>query len=594
VTPSDPGAPPAARASGCSRLAALGPSDPPAAAVRIPGAARGRGAAAIVVLLALPCLLAWGGRARVAGAVAADHPLASEAGAEMLRRGGNAVDAAVAAALSSGVVQPSGSGLGGGGFAVVVGPGAGGAQVVTALDFRETAPGAATRDSFAPDPQGKAPSSTEGGLAVATPSEAFGLLELHDRYGRLPLRAVVAPAIRQAERGVAPGPHLSASLAKVDAEGCAATGSCLADRLFARPSAGKTPSGVWRRPALGKALRALVATHGQAFRDGWVAQDVVDAVRAAGGVLTREDLRAYRVRELAPLRGSYGARTVVTMPPPSSGGVALLQLLAVAADGVPCEVEAAKHVMAERAAMGGDASPEVLAARLDPARVAAIRADCVPGGAAAARTQPPSHYAPPRDPPRDAGTLHISAMDGDGWAVALTTTINTSFGSRVVAPRSGILLNNQMDDFATRPGQPNAFGLVQGEENAIAPGKRPLSSMTPAVVLDAAGRPEVVAGASGGPFIITATYQTLRAVLDGRMAPRTAVFVPRWHHQWLPDTLVLEPNHPMRAALEARGHVVREAPGFSAVQIVQRRLDGTFDAASDPRKHGSPAIVAAQ
>jgi gamma-glutamyltranspeptidase/glutathione hydrolase len=182
-------------------------------------------------------------------------------------------------------------------------------------------------------------------------------------------------------------------------------------------------------------------------------------------------------------------------------------------------------------------------------------------------------------------------MDEDGWAVALTTTINTSFGSKVVAPRSGILLNNQMDDFATKPGVPNAFGLVQGEENAIAPGKRPLSSMTPTVALDAQGRPEAVAGASGGPFIITATYQALRAVLDGRLAPNTAVFVPRWHHQWLPDALFLEPRHPLRGALEARGHTVREQEGFSAVQIARRRPDGSFEAASDPRKHGAPAVV---
>jgi gamma-glutamyltranspeptidase/glutathione hydrolase len=365
------------------------------------------------------------------------------------------------------------------------------------------------------------------------------------------------------------------------------------EALFGRaPLAAHDPDARrWRRKALGRALRALVATHGRAFRDGWVARDMVEAVRASGGVLAPGDLRDYRVRELVPLEGRYGRRTVLAMPPPSSGGVALLQLLAVAADGVPCEIEAAKHVMAERARMGGDATPESLAARLAPARTDAIRADCAPGGAAAEKTLPPDHYAPPRAPPRDDGTLHISVMDAEGWAVALTTTINTSFGSRVVAPRSGILLNNQMDDFAARPGQPNAFGLVQGEENAIAPGKRPLSSMTPTVVLDAGGRPEAVAGASGGPFIITATYQALRPVLDGRMAPRTAVFVPRWHHQWLPDSLLLEPRHPQREALEARGHAVKEVEGFSAVQIVQRLPDGSFEAASDPRKHGSPAVV---
>jgi gamma-glutamyltranspeptidase/glutathione hydrolase len=520
------------------------------------------GVAALLALLSL--LPAEARPSRTRGVVAADHPLASQAGAELLAAGGNAVDAAVAAALSSGVVQPAGSGLGGGGFAVVAGPGG----VSSALDFREVAPAAAARDLFA----GGA-SSREGGLAVAVPAEAFGLIELHARHGRLSLARVAAPAIAQANGGFETGAHLARALVEIPSM----------QTLFGPEN---------RRTGLARALRALVSTRGRAFRDGWVARDMVDAVRAAGGVLTRADLVAYKVRERPVLRGTYGSRTVLTMPPPSSGGVALLTLLAVDADSPHCRVEAAKHAMAARAALGGDpdflppaTQPYDASAALSAARIGAIRADCGPA------TFPAEHYASMAAPPDDHGTLHISVLDADGWAVALTTTINTSFGSRVVAPASGIVLNNQMDDFTARPGQPNAFGLIQGEANAVAPGKRPLSSMTPTIVLDAAGAPELAAGASGGPFIITATAQVVRAVLDDGVSPAEAVAAPRWHHQWLPDAVLLEPDHPDEAALRAAGHVIKPVTGFSAVQVAQRLPDGTFRAASDPRKGGAPAAV---
>lgn len=517
----------------------------------------------LVALILAGCAEVEAARRPLGGAVAADHPLASEAGAEALRAGGNAVDAAIAAALSSGVVQPAGSGLGGGGFAIVVAPDGG----ATVLDFREVAPAAATVGMF----QGGA-SSRLGGLAVAVPVEGIGLAELHRRFGRLPARKVVSPAVVQAERGFETGAHLAKGL--LDHPDMAA--------LFSPGN---------RRPALARALRSWAESHGEAFRTGWVAKDLVAATRAAGGILTEADLAAYQVVERTPLRGAYGPWSVITMPPPSSGGFALLQMLGATAgvDRVACDVEAAKFAMATRAAQGGDPAFVTwdVAAELAPARLDAVRADC------GARTFPPDHYAPPSAPPSDAGTLHISVMDAEGWAVALTTTINTSFGSKVIAPESGIVLNNQMDDFAARPGEPNAFGLVQGVANAVAPGKRPLSSMTPTVVLDASGRAAVVVGGSGGPTIITATFQVLRAVLDDAADPSVAVSAPRWHHQWLPDKLFVEPAHPDRAAFEAAGHVVQEQPAFSAVQVVVRR-DGAFSAASDPRKGGAPAIVAPQ
>jgi gamma-glutamyltranspeptidase/glutathione hydrolase len=492
--------------------------------------------------------------------VAADHPLASAAGTRVLADGGNAVDAAIAAALDSGVVQPSGSGLGGGGFAVVVRPN--GEALV--LDFRETAPGAATRDMYA----GGA-SSTRGGLAVAVPSEGLGLVELHRKAGRISLAKVAAPAIGDAERGFETGKHL-------------------AESLLAAPDMASLFGEGNKRPALATALHALVDTDGEAFRSGWVAQDLVDATTAAGGILTMADLAAYQVKERKPLVGSWEGHTIVTMPPPSSGGVALLQMLG-ATEGthdVHCDVEAAKHAMADRANFGGD--PDFVtvdgAKLLAKERIAAFRADCGPA------TFPPEHYGAFATPD-DHGTLHISVIDGDGMAVALTTTINTSFGSHVVAPKSGIVLNDEMDDFTTRPGQPNAFGLMQGENNAIAPGKRPLSSMTPTVVLDAEHRPELAIGASGGPWIITGTYQVLRRILEDHVAPELAVAAPRWHHQWQPNVVSVDAGFTPADALRQHGHEVKEAKNASAVQAVERLPDGTLLAGSDPRKYGQAAIV---
>ncbi len=495
------------------------------------------------------------------GAVAADHPLASAAGAQILRSGGNAADAAVAAALVLGVVHPSGSGLGGGGFALVARPGE-----QTVLDFRETAPAAATADMFLKE----GTSSTKGGLAVAVPSEAFGLVELQRRYGRMEWAKVVMPAIQIAEEGAPASRHLQRALLSTPAMSL----------LFKDWAAGDT-----RRPNLTNALRSLATSRGELFRKGWVADDIVAAVRAAGGVLSAEDLLNYKVETRTPLRGSYDGLTVLTMPRPSSGGTALLEMLG-ATEGVSavhCEIEAAKHAMARRALTGGDvdagSGPVV-----DPARIARIRADC------GAKTFPADHYGAMIDPPRDGGTTHISVIDSSGLAVALTSTINTSFGSQVVAPKSGILLNNEMDDFTTKPGQPNAFGLVQSAANAVAPGKRPLSSMTPTILLDASGRPVMVAGASGGPFIITSTYQTIRNVLDRHMSPQYAVSMPRWHHQWQPDAVMLEGGHPSQTLLVQAGHTIQPVQGFSAAQAVTF-FEGVYMGGADPRKGGEAVVV---
>lgn len=506
-----------------------------------------------------PNPIRFDGSVPVGGAVAADHPLASEAGAEVLRGGGNAVDAAIAAALASGVVQPSGSGLGGGGFAVVVPP----RGEAVAIDFREVAPAGASMEAFA-----GGGSSTVGGLAVAVPTQGIGLADLHTRFGRASLSTIAAPAVRLATDGFPTGAWLE-SARKTSPE---------MEALFLVGN---------RQPRLAEALQAWAATNGEATRTGWIAQDFVDTAQRTGGTLTMADLAAYRVEPRTPLRGVFAGRTLVTMPPPSSGGIALLQLAGAvwAETSLHCEVEAAKFAMADRSAWGGDPAfanvnvPALLSAE----RFAAVRADC------ADHTFLPEHYGRALPVPDDHGTLHVSVMDAEGWAVALTTTINTSFGSKLIAGRSGIVLNNEMDDFATRLGAPNAFGLVQGTQNAVQPGKRPLSSMTPTVVLDAAGRPEVVVGGSGGPFIITGTWQVLRRILVDNIPAAEAVAAPRWHHQWMPNAVLSEADFAGNDSLRAAGHDVRivERP-FSAIQAVRRTPEG-FEAGSDPRKSGAPA-----
>ena len=522
------------------------------------------------------------------GMVAADNLLASQAGAEVIQRGGNAVDAAIAAALSSGVVMPSGSGLGGGGFAVV----SMGGQHYT-LDFREVAPAKAHRDMFL-DARGEVVPklSTEGGLAVAVPSEGRGLSALHRKYGRLTLAQIAAPAVRQATEGFEVGAHLAGSLSRLPG---------VAPLLFGAPTVPNEGELV-RRVALASTIRTWAKSGGEALNVGPIAKELASAAQAAGGVLTAEDLAAVAPKERAPLVGKYRGYTLVTMPPPSSGGAVLLQLLA-ALEGFEIQelghnssahvhllAELMKHAYADRARVMGD--PDFVKVPVDallaPARIAEIQRSVWPS-----RTFPSDRYGAPIDAPRDAGTLHVSALDASGLAVALTTTINTSFGSQVFAPKSGVLLNNQMDDFVAKPGVPNAFGLIGLESNAITPGKRPLSSMTPTIVYDAQGRVVMVVGASGGSTIISATLQIICNVLDFGMDPAEALAAPRMHHQWMPDLVNLDVGFPedVVRGLESRGHTVKVSEHFSAAQVIVWGADGQMTAASDPRKGGAPAAA---
>ncbi|MCC6748543.1 MAG: gamma-glutamyltransferase [Deltaproteobacteria bacterium] len=542
------------------------------------------------------------------GMVAADHPLASRAGLELLRQGGNAVDAACATVFALGVVNPAGSGLGGGGFLMVHVPGEAAPRI---LDFRETAPGKAHRAMFLGAGVPRA-ASQRGGLAVAVPGEVRGCAEALRRYGKLPLAKVLAPALRLARGGFPVGRHLAAATLHL---GPALSTSEELKREFLSQSRPLRPGELLRRPLLAQTLALLAQQGPDAFYRGRIGRDLLERVAASGGILGAEDLASYKVVERAPLRVTYRGHEVFTMPPPSSGGVALVQVLGMlgrrplaplghnSSRYLHRVAEALKHAFADRARFLGDTDfVKVPVERLtSPALAAELERRL------GERVLAPNRYgsAPsPVAPPSDGGTSHVSVIDGRGMAVALTTTINTPFGALVAGRRSGVILNNEMDDFSTRPGKPNAFGLVQSEANAIAPGKRPLSSMSPTLVLKG-GRTVLALGASGGPTIITATLQVLLNVLDFELELGEAVARSRIHHQGQPNELLVERDLPedVRSALAYRGHHVKEvARPYTAVQAVQVREDPAAPpapgatasrprllGAADPRKHGAPA-----
>lgn len=526
------------------------------------------------------------------GVVAADHPAASEAGADMLRRGGNVVDAAVATSFALSVVRPASCGIGGGGFMLIWDARK---RQAVALDYRERAPMAATADMFAKDPQG----SRLGGKAVAVPGTVAGLCYALKEYGTLELHVVLGPAIALAKSQPPLDDH--------DRD--------IQRGLEKRPSAQGTPRQVSdmssyrlagdESPQL-NALRLLAKEGPDAFYQGEIARAIVATVERTGGVMSLEDLAEMKPVVRQPLRGTFGDLQILTMPPPSSGGIAILETLGILAAydaqhpdkplksldrrspvAIHRIAEALKHAFADRAEYLGD--PDFVDVPtdklLDPARLARLARKID-----AANTLPPESYGR-FEPPKDAGTSHFSVMDAEGNAVACTETINLSYGSHVVVPNYGIVLNNEMDDFTSVPGKPNAFGLLQSAQNAISPRKKPLSSMSPTFVFKA-GDPNPVAavGASGGPRIITSTLQIMLNSTFYDLSPGQAVQSPRFHHQWMPNELLLEPSLDQKVSKELTlfGHRTQAQGALAVGQLVRRQKDGLWGA-SDPRKGGRPA-----
>lgn len=529
------------------------------------------------------------------GMVVTEQHEASEAGVAILQAGGNAVDAAVAVGYALAVVDPCCGNLGGGGFMLI--RHADGRA--TFLDFRETAPAAAGPAMYL-DASGKPERdrSLYGYLAVGVPGTVMGLDKALAEYGRLDRARVMAPAIGLARDGFVLGEH--------DAKGLAGR----AERLAADPAAAKVflrPDGkAWQvgerlvQADLARTLGLIAEQGPDVFYRGPVAAAVASASAANGGIMTAADFAAYTVLETAPLSCGYRGYRIVSAPPPSSGGAVLCEMLNIlsgwdvaalpprSARAVHLTAEAMRRAYHDRNAELGD--PAFVANPLDrllsPAYADTLRAGIDPDRATPSTALPGAVASKERPQ-----TTHYSVIDADGNAVAVTYTLNGGFGAAVMAPGTGFLLNNEMDDFATAPNTANLYGLVQGEANAIAPGKRPLSSMTPTIV-EQDGKPVLVLGSPGGPRITTAVLQTLIDIIDHRLSPAEAVAAPRFHHQWLPDTLYYERGGlgaDAFADLMVMGYLLREQASWSAVELIAIGEDGLRVGVSDPRRPAGAA-----
>jgi len=537
-------------------------------------------------------------------AVAADHEAASRAGAEILARGGNAVDAAVATSFTLAVVRPQSCGLGGSGFMLIHRMGHG----PIALDFRETAPAAALRERYLGENGRPIPGATRfGGGAVAAPSQVQGLLHALERYGsgRVSRRDVIAPAIRVAAEPLIADRHVCRASREICDEltadpDFARRFSELYSR-FTRDGKPLDPGDAVDRRDMVETLTIIAERGIDGVRDGRLADAMVQAAQQSGGALRHADLREYQVRERDPIVTRFGPFEVIGMPPPSSGGAVTAQVLQVLAlhaaehgawranDPASAHllVEAIKHAFADRASRLGDDAEDV---RRDVAWMTSQqRARQVLSAFDPTRTRPTDFYGKLATP-EDSGTSHYCVVDGEGNAVSGTDTVNLTFGSLILVPGTGIILNNEIDDFVIDPETPNAFGLRESPRNLFSPGRRPLSSMSPAIVLRD-GRAELIAGASGGPRIISATLETILYAIVCGMDLDDAVAAPRLHHQWLPDEIWLSrtTSRDVVAGLLDRGHTVRWYPGTGGhVQAIGRRGDG-WRAVCDPDKGGRPA-----
>jgi len=509
------------------------------------------------------------------GMVVSSQHLASDAGAEILRAGGNAVDAAVATGYAQAVTNPCCANIGGGGFMVI--------HLAkddrdTFLNFRETAPAAATRTMYldaAGNPVKGA--SLYGYLAVGVPGSVLGLDTALQRYGTLPREQVMAPAIRLARegfiltRGDTDILDAGAKLLKQDP---------VAAKIFFHPDGSAfKPGDRLVQTDLADTLEAIAKGGPDAFYKGAVAQKVEAAMKAGGGIMTAQDFAAYTVTETAPVTCSYRGYEFVSSPPPSSGGTTMCEILNIlegydlkalgwhSAAGVHLMVEAMRHAYMDRNTYLGDPAfvNNPLDRLLSKDYAARIRAQILPD-----KATPSKEVQPGAAPHEKTETTHYSVVDKDGNAVSVTYTINGLFGAGVIAPGTGFLLNDEMDDFTSKPGVPNLFGLVQGEANAIAPGKRPLSSMAPTLVTKD-GEIVLVLGSPGGARIITITLQAALNMIDFGMAPQEAVDAPRIHHQWLPDEVFAEPyalSPDTVKLLEQMGHKVTVQSPWGAAELI--------------------------
>ncbi len=524
------------------------------------------------------------------GMVVTQEATASRVGLEILEQGGNAVDAAVAVGFALAVTLPRAGNLGGGGFMLVHRARDG---RTVALDYREQAPRAAHRDMFL-DAEGAVDTDKArySHQAVGVPGTVAGLALALDRFGSMRLRDVVAPAIRLAEEGIVVSRELADSLQRRQERLARWPATA---RIFLKADGSPYRAGERLvQTDLAWSLRRIAEHGAAAFYEGAIADRITASMGSHGGLITADDLAGYRAVVREPVRGTYRGYHIASMPPPSSGGAHLVQMLNIlagypiaflghnSADTIHLMTETMKLAYADRSrhlgdpdfwdvpleALTSEAYAQALRRRIDVRR--ATPSERVSPGSPAAAYESPD-------------TTHFSVTDGAGNVVSNTYTINFSFGTGIVAEGTGILLNNEMDDFSAKPGVPNAYGLIGGEANAIEPGKRPLSSMTPTIVFKD-GEPYLATGTPGGSRIITTTLQIIMNVVDHGMNIAAATAAPRFHHQWLPDILRVEQGFSpdTLSLLYARGHRIEPADAMGSAQSILRTPEGLFGA-SDPR-----------
>lgn len=530
--------------------------------------------------------------------VATVHPLATDAGVAAMKRGGNAIDAAIAAALTLGVVDQHNSGLGGGCFVLLRLED--GKQL--AIDGRETAPAMATRDMYLRNGKPQPDLSQTGPLAVATPGALATYDHVLREYGRLKLAELILPAAGIAEMGF-PLDRVFASNIRSTRESLARFDA--ARQLLLHQDGSPLAEGtILKQPDLAHSLRAIAEKGIDWFYRGEFSREVGKWMKENGGVLTAEDFAHYQPVDRYSTLTAYRGHEILGFPPPSSGGVHVAQILNILshfdlneiycrdhAEFIHVVAEAMKLAFADRAYWLGDPDFVKVPLGLINKDYASGQAAKIDRGKASTVTK---HGLPPNWKSETFGkhTTHIAAADAVGNWVAITQTINTSFGSKVMVPGTGIFLNNEMDDFSIFPGQPNAFGLVGSEANSIAPGKRPLSSMSPTIVLDPAGKPIMTLGAAGGPTIISQVIHALVRLLDLNLTLGEALALPRFHHQWSPDELRIEDGFDgtTQQKLQLRGHKLKTVARMGVSQIIRWEPQAKeFVGGHDPRVPGKAA-----
>lgn len=556
-----------------------------------------RNLSAIVLWLASAALLAASPpEVEVRGGLVTSRSApASEVGVQILKQGGNAIDAAVATAFALAVTYPSAGNLGGGGFAVILLA----SGEVVAQDHREVAPAAAHRDMYLDQAGEVIPGlSTRSHLAAGVPGSVAGLLDLLERHGTMSRQQVIAPAIRLAEEGF----PLTLSLARQFERVLESMRDYPASlKKFSKAGVPYREGEVWKQPDLARTLREISKRGRDGFYKGRVADGIVAEMKRGNGLITHEDLAAYEPVWREPLRGTYRGHEIWSMPPPSSGGVAVIQMLNMmepydvtamgwgSAAVIHLMVEAERRAYADRAEYLGDPDfEEVPVAQLTSKEYARQRfADFDP--ARASVSEAITHGTLPAE---SMETTHFSVADGKGNIVAFTTTLNSGYGNKIVAAGTGVLLNNEMNDFAVKRDVPNQFGLLGREANEVAPRKRMLSSMTPTIVTRE-GKPVLVTGSPGGSTIITTVLQVIVNVLDHGMGIGDAVSLPRFHHQWKPDMIshgAFAINPDTRRILEGMGHTrFRGARGGSGIGDANSILfrEGVMFGIKDPRNEGA-------